>query len=139
MEGYFAFLNGDVEGQNYRVGSVRCNFRGIKGGKKMITTRESLAVVMIALVLVTYSFSFAQRVIYGTVKEFDAHTGKIIIHTDTGEQTLYLEKSTTIYFKTEQSPRNRPFLYSNLGKGTVVKIITVGDTVRAIFVMEVPK
>ena len=105
----------------------------------MIRVRKSLTVVMIALVLVTCSFSFGQMVIHGTVEEFNAHTGRVIIHTDTGDQTFYLQKSTAIYFKTEQSPRDWPFLYSNLGKGATVKIIAVGNAISAIFVMEVPR
>ncbi|MCD6152135.1 MAG: hypothetical protein J7J70_10885 [Deltaproteobacteria bacterium] len=104
----------------------------------MLKTKIGL-VVMVVVFLLASSLSFSQIVIYGEVKDFNFHTGEVVLQTEMGESIFYLSQSTKAYLKSKKYPKGWEFLKDNLLNGTKVKIITLGESVAEIFVLEIPQ
>jgi hypothetical protein len=101
-------------------------------------------VFIMATSMLIANFCYANEMVSGVVKSFDAKTGRLFMQTASQrESTFSIPQTVTVYFlvkgKDAEIADEWRFLSDNLMKGTKVQLTLSGGVVVTILILEVPR
>jgi hypothetical protein len=101
-------------------------------------------VCIVAASFLISTICYANEMISGVTKSFDAKTGRLVLQTSSqSEATFSLPQTVQVYMRAKgkdiEVADSWQFLQDNLMKGTKVQLMRSGGTVGTIWIMEVPR
>jgi flagellar basal body-associated protein FliL len=117
--------------------------KGKRGGAKMKKIIVIMISTMVAALLIA-TCCYANEMVSGVVKGFDAKTGRLAMQTaPQREATYFLPPTVTVYLRVKGKDNEVAdgwrFLQDNLIKGTKIQVLQSGGTVLSIWILEVPR